>query len=366
MNLNNLYNQPLKLEHNRVWRMYTGGLLLEKWNGFKNPKDSHYPEEWIASTIEARNPDHMPGEGLSRYVLEDGNEILFRDIVNSNPEVFLGKSHVDKYGSSMAMLVKLIDSYSRLPIQVHPDKFYAKEILGSDFGKTEAWYILDSRIIERQEPYVLLGFKPGITKEIWQNLFNKQDKEGMINALHLVNIKPNEVYLIEGGVPHAIGPGYFLIEVQEPTDYTMKVEKTAPDGSPLSDFSLHQGAGFDKLFDCFHYDSYSREGTIEKYRKNPCVVNQTNEGQEVSLISYSDTPYFAMNKINVTGSFKNNKDEKFSVDIILAGKGKLIWEGGEMKVSQADQLFLPAGLGDITWQCEEENTLEIIKCYPPK
>jgi len=47
--------------------------------------------------------------------------------------------------------------------------------------------------------------------------------------------------MIYGGVPHAIGSGCFLMEVQEPTDYTMRVEKMTPGGMTMSDELIHQG-----------------------------------------------------------------------------------------------------------------------------
>ncbi len=66
----------------------------------------------------------------------------------------------------------------------------------------------------------------------------------MLDSLHKVPLTEGEVLLIEGGVPHAIGSGCFLIEIQEPTDYTLRVERTTVRGETLPDTACHQGAGF--------------------------------------------------------------------------------------------------------------------------
>lgn len=126
----------------------------------------------------------------------------------------MGKAHVEKFGSQTAVLVKLLDSSERLTIQVHPDRQFAECKFQSRFGKTEAWYVLSGRTMDGEEPYVLFGFKPGVTAEAWKTLFESQDIPGMIDALHRIPVREGDIFLVEGGVPHAIGSGCFLIEIK--------------------------------------------------------------------------------------------------------------------------------------------------------
>ena len=91
-----------KFKENRVWRAYTGGKRIDKFYGKEKCIDSRIPEEWIASTVEAFNPDRqIKGEGLS--ICEDGR--LFKDILDENPEQILGKSLSEKYGGKFSILV---------------------------------------------------------------------------------------------------------------------------------------------------------------------------------------------------------------------------------------------------------------------
>jgi len=169
------YLRPLKLSSNRVWRTYKGGKLLEDWQGVKNiSTDGDFPEEWVASVTRAQNViKHVQNEGLS-YIKSGDSRIFLSDLINSAPDAFLGKEHVEKYGCNLGILVKLIDSAERLTIQVHPDSKIAKELFHSQFGKTEAWYILGGRNIGQELPYIMLGFKPGMNKEKWKQLFYRK------------------------------------------------------------------------------------------------------------------------------------------------------------------------------------------------
>ena len=39
----------------------------------------------------------------------------------------------------------------------------------------------------------------------------------MLDSLERFDVKAGDTILIEGGMPHAIGAGCFLVEIQEPT-----------------------------------------------------------------------------------------------------------------------------------------------------
>ena len=266
-----------KFKENRVWRAYTGGKRIDKFYGKEKCIDSRMPEEWIASTVEAFNPDRqIKGEGLS--ICEDGR--LFKDILDENPEQILGKSLSEKYGGKFSILVKLLDSAERLVIQCHPTVSFAKENFGSIFGKTECWYMLDCE----ENACVYLGFKPGITKEKWKELFDSQDIQGMLDCLHKFNVKKGDLWFVAGGVPHAIGGGSLMIELQEPSDLMVIPERVTPAGIELAEQKLHGGLGYEKMFDCFVYEGLPAEETkLKYYRKTSYVPNKFTEIVDDSL-----------------------------------------------------------------------------------
>ncbi|TBL80741.1 type I phosphomannose isomerase catalytic subunit [Paenibacillus thalictri] len=363
----NVQIEPFKLSRNRVWRTYAGGEFLERWQGGGSPADSSFPEEWVASTVIASNAGREDiVEGLSEIALKDGSSITLKDLIAMHPAELLGPEHMAQYGQETALLVKVLDAGERLTIQVHPDREFAQSAFQSRFGKTEAWYILGGRTIDGEEPYVLFGFKPGVTREIWQALFDKQDIDGMRDALHKIPVRAGDVFLVEGGVPHAIGSGCFLIEIQEPTDYTLRVERTTPRGLVLADKACHQGLGFEKMMECFHYEALDEQETLRRWKKEPALVRHTEAGSEYALISKSHTDRFSMRLLDIHTELAVDGGGTFAIAIVVSGSGSVGWQGQEREIGQADEFFIPAALKKTVWKNSGEAPLNVILCYPPE
>lgn len=362
-----LSKRPLKLLPNRVWRTYQGGYLLEKWQGHENPQDSSFPEDWIASVVQARNSgrEHIV-EGLSIVDLEGESGVSLQQLVSSSPIAYLGERHAQVYGSQLGVLVKTLDSAERLTIQVHPDRPTAEALFQSAFGKTEAWYILEGRVIDGEAPYILYGFKPGMTREKWERLFWEQDIDGMIGALNKLEVQPGQVFLVEGGMPHAIGSGCFLLEIQEPTDYTIRIEKTTPGRREIPEFMCHQGIGFERMFDCFHYDAYTKEEVEQRFQLQPRLVHESQGFVERSLITYEDIRYFALSSIEIITSCVLGQQESFSILVVAEGSGTFFWDGQAMEVQQGDQIFMPAGVEELRCVRNSVEKLHLLRCFPPQ
>mgnify|MGYP000106112489 FL=1 len=357
---------PHQLENNRVWRTYSGGLYLEQWQGVENAEDSSFPEEWIASTVQARNVGREGiQEGLSLVVAEGQPPTTLKDCIESDPSRYLGTQHTSIYGSQTAVLVKALDAGERLTIQVHPDRQFAKQVFQSDFGKTEAWLVIGGREIDGEAPYVLLGFKPGITKAFWKEVFEKQDIPAMLDCLHRVPVEAGDIFLVEGGVPHAIGSGCFLIEIQEPTDYTLRVERTTPKGNIVPDMACHIGIGFDRMLDAFHYESMTLIEMLNKWKKLPRLLSQTEGGRRFSLISDTDTDRFTMERIEVEGSLQTSGTGTFIIAIILSGAGIMTYKDKTFQINQSNQWFIPAEVSEMIWERTSHNRLDVILCFPP-
>jgi mannose-6-phosphate isomerase len=360
-----LSGQPLKLMRNRVWRTYTGGKLLDKWQGIEPACDGHYPEQWVASTVEAKNAKIRENEGLS-YTVVDGKEILLKEIILSDPPAFLGEAHCSRYGENPAVLVKILDSSSRLLIQVHPDKKQAKNYFSSEFGKTEAWFILGTREIDGHKPYVFLGFNEGITRDKWVGLFEKQDVTGMLECLHKIEVTEGDTFLIRGGVPHAMGAGVFFAEIQEPTDLTIRAERKAPDGLILQDNQMHQGLGFERMFDCFSYEGMTFEHILSQCKVKVILEREQEDGKEFKIISYDDTPFFAMNKLEVNGQLDIENNGSFCIAVVIEGKGKIEYGDGEISIKASEELFVPAQTGAVSFISDLNDPMQILICRPPK
>ncbi len=331
-----------KLSVERVRRTYTGGALINRL--FGDPcEDSYFPEDWIMSVTTANGSQR---EGLS--TVADGRTL--KDLIASDPERLLGRAHFKKYGAATGVLAKLLDSSERLTVQVHPDRLAAQKYFGSPFGKTESWHIIETR---SDDACIYLGFREGVTREYWRELFESQDIEGMLSCLNKIQVRAGETYLVRAGEPHAIGAGCLLVEVQEPTDHTLRTERTTPSGLRIGDLMCHGGIGFENMLDCFHYEPKPLDVMLRECRLTP-----RKNGCETVLIDSSDTPCFGLTRLNVDGGFELEPCESFYGLYVLSGEGSL---NGE-RVTAGDRFFVSA--------CEtvkiEGIRLDIARILPPE
>lgn len=188
--------------------IYRGGSRIAAFRGTDTGDD--LPEDWVASTVELFG---VSGVGRSR--LGDGSELA--DRIAKDPESWLGPDHVKRWGTNPALLVKLLDAGERLPVHVHPDDAFASELLQSAFGKTEAWVALGP-VTAR------MGFVRDISEEELADWVRRQDHWAMLDALHHVELAPGDSVVVPAGTVHALDAGSFIVELQQPTDFSILLE----------------------------------------------------------------------------------------------------------------------------------------------
>ena len=323
-------------------RTYRGGKLLRNFLKLDGAVDSNCPEDWISSFVEAKNKNYIKNEGITR-VLTDRGESLITDVVES--------SDFGEGRTNSGVLIKLLDAGERLGVQVHPTKEYALRHFGTPYGKTECWYILDTR---DDDACVYLGFKEHITKEYFKELFEKQDISAILDAMHCFRVKRGDVILVTAGTPHAIGAGCFLLEIQEPTDYTMRAEKITVAGEALTPQQIHYGVGEAAMLDCFSYEGNNEEKTRAKH-----FLPKREAGQGVfELVSYSDTECFALKRIE--GGKYRARESFFVTVVVTEDGGTLSYEEEVVSLESGEKYFISAD----TEFCLENATA--VLCYPPK
>ena len=350
-------SKPIRLQTSRAWRTYLGGKLISALHG-EEGEDAHFPEEWLMSTVCARNAgrEHIV-EGITKVF---GTEQTLPQLLESDPQGQLGRDHAQKYGANPGVLVKLLDSAERLTLQVHPTRAEAMRLFGSPFGKTECWHIVGSRTIDGVEPCIYMGFKEGVTREHWKHCFHTQNIPAMLDCLHRIPVKKGDTFIIRGGVPHGIGAGCFLVEIQEPTDYTVRTERTTPSGLAVADFMCHQGLGFEKMFDCFLYEGASLEETLQRYRVEP--KEEVLEGCTVQHIIYpAVTDMFALDMVTVTGDV-TLPNHRFCSLYVLEGGGRLCGE----PIAGCDHYWIPAVCKELRLTASAETPLTLIRCFGPE
>lgn len=332
--------KPLLQTPNRVFRTYRGGRLLDKFVGNPTATDCFQPEDWISSFVEAKNKVLIEGEGISK-VLVDGIEMPLPEAVT--------QSDFGPGRKESGVLIKYLNSAERLGIQVHPTPSFSQKYFGTSYGKTECWHVLETD----EQADIYIGFKQGITREKWKALFEAQAVDGMLNALHRFPVRKGDTVLVRAGTPHAIGAGCFLLEIQEPTDYTMRVEKITLAGEALTPMQIHYGVGEEALLDCFLYEGLSESEARENYFLQP----QKGGRGETTLVSYDDTACFALKTLSDGADITIDS----FVTIVVAKNSKINVGGYDMNVNKGEKWFVPYNCKNI-----RVHSGELIVCYPPK
>lgn len=336
-------NQPIFFERNRVGRVYTGGKLFAGFFG-DEPVDNFLPEEWIASAVKAVNRVMITEkDGVSKL---EGSETYFDDVLAKNPVEMLGSS------GKMRILVKVLDSAVRLPAQAHPDKAYSRKHFHSEYGKTESWIILDTR----EDAKLFFGFQEGVDRESFSKAIDdsKTDKDAMERLMRYRVPEKKDVFLVPAKTVHAIGAGCLILEIQEPTDFTIQPEHWCGDYE-LNDMEMYQGVSKEDAIECFDFTPAPDTKMI------PRLLAAENGALYENLIGEQDTDCFVINRIRLSGGEHVMKlSDIYGVYIVTEGEGAITGAGYERRVKKGDYFFMPCKL---MGQYKLTGNLECVECY---
>jgi mannose-6-phosphate isomerase len=326
---------PIALTANQpADRFYRGGPKILEFRGAA-AAGNRVPEDWVASTTT------VFGEAVTGLtVLPSGG--FLRDAVASDPLAWLGADHVARFGADTKLLIKMLDAGERLPVHIHPSHEFALEHVGASHGKAEAWYILEGGTVH-------LGFSRDISDGKLATMVAEQDVDAILAAMHLLEVRAGDSLYVPPGLPHAIGAGVFIIEVQEPEDMSILLEwkDYALDGPTNG----HIGIGFDVALTATDTRGWST-AEIE------ALIVHGGTGNDTLVPAAAE--YFRAERHAADGELV--LDAGFSTLMILAGEGMLAAaNGATMTVKAGDTVLTSHALGALTLT----GALSLLRCRPP-
>jgi mannose-6-phosphate isomerase len=315
--------QPIRLGPNFPQSFYRGSHAISAFRGDTERGDIFRPEDWIASTTPqfGRAP-----AGMS--VLPAGR--LLADAIAADPLGWLGPAHIARHGEDPALLVKLLDAGQRLPVHVHPDREFAGSHLQSRYGKTEAWLIVDAAA----DAAVHLGFSRDVESAQLSAWCQEQDVAALLAATNRVPVSPGDAIFVPAGLPHAIGPGILLVELQEPTDFSIFLEWKGFDLDGPADG--HLGLGYGLALQC-----------VDRAATGSERIDVLRSGRSGAAFPAESDAFFRAERISPRPVA--TLDPGYSVLIVLEGAGELSWTGGSgsLPVRRGDTILVPYGAGEL-------------------
>ena len=333
---------PLALSPNVIDHFYLGGERIAELRGLPaGDPPVRRPEEWLGSTVARWGSDRVG-------VTDLGPAGLLPDIVAADPDAWLGKDHAARWGSSPALLVKLLDAGQRLPVHAHPTRGFAARHLDCPFGKSEAWAVIDT---PAGGGTVFVGAVRPVSRDEWAGLVADQDTAAMLELLNPLTVRPGDGVFVPAGTPHAIDAGVLLVELQEPTDFSILLEWRDFDIDGPADG--HLGLGFDVALDAVRRDAFDA-GTVGQ------LVRRAGEGPFRQVLPDLADPYFRAWSVSAAGG-PITVPASFAVVVVLDGEGTLSWSGDERPINRGDAFVVPHGAGELTF----DGTVTAIVAQPP-
>ena len=269
--------------------------------------------------------DDRTGESLEVSCLKDRESVVRNGLqagktLTKVAEAW-GEALTGSYGGGeFPLLLKLLDAQDFLSVQVHPGDEYGMAHDGK-LGKSEAWVVLNC------EPGAKIAYGLDTNGEDLRKIVAEGRLE---SALHMVEVRPGDVYYIPNGTVHALGGGIQCYEIQQSSDATYRFwdwGRVGKDGKPRE---LHMEKALDV--------------SVADRRLNKC------EGTTVlckggSRTYYISDEHFELCRLNLAGKMPLESGRM----LFLTPMSPCVLRWGEesMELNAFDSVVIPAALEGV-------------------
>ena len=175
----------------------------------------------------------------------------------------------------------------------------------------------------------------------------------MVELLHPIRVDAGDGVLVPATTPHCIDAGVFIVELQEPTDFSVLLEWDGFDIDGRADG--HLGLGFDVALDAVRTDALTASDVDRLVRRAVA-----GPGSARPLLPSAADPYFRAWAVD-SGAAAVAVPAAFTVVVVTDGAGTLRWAGGESTVVSGDALVVPYAAGALTF----DGFVRAIVAQPP-
>jgi mannose-6-phosphate isomerase len=310
-----------------------GGTRLQDTLG-RSPETAICAESWEVS-------DRPEGQSIVSNGPMEGTPL--RELMQTRRRDVVGalKADVDVF----PLLIKIIDANKTLSIQVHPDDASAAQHGGE--AKTEMWYVLDADA----DACIYAGFDTAMTADAFKRAI---DDDGVADVLQKQPVRPGDVVFIPGGRIHAIGAGCLILEIQQNSNTTYRVDdwgRLGADGKPRD----------------LHLDAASRvinwTDTASPMQKAERLGRSTPGREEWRLLSCD---HFYLGQINVSAPTRlSSADNTFEILFCKAGTARIATGDTVIDLAPATSCLIPASVTEYTLSSVDgETAASIMRILP--
>lgn len=306
-----------------------GGDGIARFKGI-TPVGHDVGESWELSPMEGSESvvdrgEHR-GTGLNRLVELYGGELM-------------GPRLMERCQGRFPLLVKIIDARRDLSIQVHPGDEMARRRHGCQ-GKTETWLSLYAS----RGASLLAGLTQQLTE---QELRRRAADSTLAQVLRSYAPEPGDVFFLPAGRIHAIGAGNLVLEVQQASDVTYRINDYGRRDKEGNLRQLH----LEQAVEAVDYDDWRPAATHVR----------AVAGQETEMVC---DPRFRLTLVGVDTQMVLDLRGRDSFTILFAARGSVVVEdgrGSRVELTRGRTALVPASTPWVRMQ----GSGQVVTCHVP-
>ncbi len=246
------------------------------------------------------------------------------DLIGRFGGALLGDTIMAHFGGRFPLLIKFLDCSNPLGAQIHHSDELARKHGLDDTGKTEAWYMLDTR----EGAGIHVGAAPGLTHDAFRRAL---ESGTVVDTMVHHPVAAGDAYLLYAGTMHYSAGGVLFYEIMQNSDVVMglgSLHGDVPDRESRIDAAV---------------EAVLLEDDAD-YRTTPLPLRAEGCRRHVILACR----YFALERYDaVTGVELNDRGDRFSVLSQIAGWSTLMHETGEYRLAAGQSCVIPAACGSV-------------------
>jgi mannose-6-phosphate isomerase len=241
------------------------------------------------------------------------------------------------------LLIKLIDAGERLSLQVHPDEQACRLIGEGAEPKTEMWYILS----HRPGAKIYAGLAKKATRVM---LLDMLDSSAVEDLMQVYSSQSGDSYFITSGTIHAIGAGNLILEIQQNSDTTYRINdwgRVGADGKPRT---LHKEQGI-KAINFLNRTSPRIPGEVGACRFN----------RKFDVVR--NCPFFKVSNLHLCDTWRDDTapGESFHLLSAVSNRFEVGRDDRKAVIVPGETVLIPASFGSYTVDLLDGGEGSIIK-----
>lgn len=285
------------------------------WGGDRlRPGHNPTAEAWVIWENDLIENGPLTGKTLGEAALEYGSALL-------------GGKVVARTGTRFPLLIKILDCAQWLSLQVHPNDEQALQLEGPDqFGKTEAWHVLEAQ----PRAKLISGVKPGTNSTELADAI----RDGVIiDYSQYAEVSQGDTIFMPAGTLHALGPGLLIYEVQQTSDWTYRVYDW---GRPQTEKRR------------LHIEK-SIQVTRPDFAASVIPIPSVSDGTGEIVVQCE---YFTLELLSASlnAITLDTRGETFHAVTVIDGKARLVADEESIELEKFQTALIPASVGKYRFQ----------------